>query len=187
MRALLLEVPEHFLEERRRLGIDVRDEMWEGVLHVVPQPLPRHQVLGADLINALRPAVDAADLVLTYETSLYRPDETDANYRVPDLMVFGREHVGGRGIEGPAELVVEIRSPGDETYDKLPFYARMGCRQVLVIDRDTLAVELFEGTEPVEPGHKGFSITALGVTIEAIDGPALRVRSGDQETLIRPL
>ncbi len=187
MRALLLEVPEHFLEERRRLGIDVRDEMWEGVLHVVPQPLTPHQHLNIRVAAALLPVAEARGLVLLPETAMYRPDEMDADYRVPDLVIARREHVKRRGIEGPAELVVEIRSPGDETYDKLPFYAGMGCRQVLVIDRDTLAVEMFEGTEPVAPGREGYLITALGVTVEAIDGPALRVRWGDEEKLVLPL
>ena len=35
-------VPEDFLEERRRLGIDVRDELWEGVVHLVPPPASAH-------------------------------------------------------------------------------------------------------------------------------------------------
>lgn len=30
---------------------------------------------------------------------------------------------------------MEIRSPGDETYEKLPFYARLRVREVVVIDR----------------------------------------------------
>ena len=37
MRAVLLEVPEAMLDERRRLGHDGRDEMWDGVLHMVPR------------------------------------------------------------------------------------------------------------------------------------------------------
>ena len=183
MRALLLEVPEHFLAERRRLGQDVRDEMWEGVLHVVPQPLTPHQHLAAQLTAILLRVAEARGLVFLPETAVYRPDEMDANYRVPDLLVARPEHVTRRGVEGPAELVVEIRSPGDETYDKLPFYERMACRQVLVIDRDTLAVELFEGTRAVAAGPDGFRLAALDVTIEAQPGPALLVGG----TLIRPM
>ncbi|MGI9120683.1 MAG: hypothetical protein ACR2G7_11290 [Acidimicrobiales bacterium] len=38
MRAVLLEAPQSLLEERRRLGLDIFDEMWEGVLHMVPPP-----------------------------------------------------------------------------------------------------------------------------------------------------
>jgi hypothetical protein len=34
------------LDERRRLGQDVRDEMWDGVLHMVPPPGGAHQDYG---------------------------------------------------------------------------------------------------------------------------------------------
>lgn len=33
-----MEVPEAMLAERRRLGLDRRDEMWNRVLHMVPPP-----------------------------------------------------------------------------------------------------------------------------------------------------
>ena len=35
---------------------------------------------------------------------------------------------------------MEIRSPGDESFEKLPFYGRLGVCEVLVIDRDTKVV-----------------------------------------------
>jgi hypothetical protein len=34
----MLDVPGSLLDERRRLGLDVVDEVWEGVLHMVPPP-----------------------------------------------------------------------------------------------------------------------------------------------------
>ena len=39
--------------------------------------------------------------------------------------------------------MVEIRSPGDETMEKLPFYARLGVPEVWVVDRDTRQPELY--------------------------------------------
>ena len=39
--------------------------------------------------------------------------------------------------------MIEIRSPEDETYDKLPFYAALGTREVVVIDRDTKRTEIY--------------------------------------------
>ena len=38
-----------------------------------------------------------------------------------------------------AALVVEIRSPGDDSYRKLPFYAARGVREVLIVHRDRRA------------------------------------------------
>jgi hypothetical protein len=46
MRAVLLEVPEAMLAERRRLELDGRDEVWNGVLHMVPPSGGPHQRLG---------------------------------------------------------------------------------------------------------------------------------------------
>ena len=40
--------------------------------------------------------------------------------------------------------MVEIRSPEDETIEKLPFYAALGVREVWVIDRDTWAPRIYE-------------------------------------------
>jgi hypothetical protein len=41
MRAVVLEMDERALNERERLGLDRRDEMREGVLHLVPPPSER--------------------------------------------------------------------------------------------------------------------------------------------------
>ena len=45
----MLDVPESLLDERRRLGLDVFDEVWEGVLHMVPPPSGEHQRLELEL------------------------------------------------------------------------------------------------------------------------------------------
>src|SRR5271155_5823092 len=116
MRGVLLEVTESFLAERRRRGADRWDEMWEGVLHLVPQPTGWHQEFGAEIIMAAGPVAKTKGLVVFYEASLYKADD---DYRVPDLCFALPSQRTKRGIEGGAELVVEILSPGDETYEKL--------------------------------------------------------------------
>ena len=181
----MLEVPEHLLEERRRLGHDRRDEMWEGVLHMVPQPLSRNQRLGALLVSALLPPADARGLWVAYGTNLFRPGTGWNDYRVPDLVVARPEHVSERGVEGRAELVIEIRSPGDESYEKVPFYADVGCQEVLIVDRDTLELALFVRGEP-RPSGLPMELESLGVEIERIDGPALVVIWEQARTEIRP-
>jgi len=47
---------------------------------------------------------------------------------VPDLVFATEEHWARRGIAARAELVIEIQSPGDESYKKIPFYAEMDCK-----------------------------------------------------------
>jgi Uma2 family endonuclease len=103
------------------------------------------------------------------ETGLFRPGvETD--YRVPD-QTYGRpEYRSSRGIEGAASLVVEVLSPYDETYAKLDWYAGVGVGEVLVVDPETRAVELFANRDgrmvPVEPAV----MECLGVQAETVVG-----------------
>ena len=175
MRTVIIDPPSDSLEERRRLGQDIRDEMWDGVVHVVPSPSTWHQRFAHRLAVVLFPLAEAKGLLATHVTAVYRPGE-DRDWRVPDLLYAPYEHALTRGIEGNAALVIEVRSPGEETYDKLPFYAEVGCREVLVIDRDTCAVELFS----LDDGQSvrttdSVGLAALGVTITTIAGPGVRV------------
>ncbi|MGH3511838.1 MAG: Uma2 family endonuclease [Pseudonocardiaceae bacterium] len=124
MRAVLLEVPEAMLAERRRLGLDVRDEVWNGVLHMVPLAGGPHQRVGSQLLLVLAPLAQHQGLTPSYETGLFRAGD---DYRVPD--------------QG-AELVVEIRSEGDETYEKIGFYAELGVREMLIVHPEGRWVEL---------------------------------------------
>ena len=161
-----MEVPDSLLAERAWLGLDVRDEMWDGVLHMAPQPATEHQRIGMRLVLLLAPVAERLGLEPFYETSAFRADD---NYRVPDLVFVSPEVLSARGIEGPPAFAVEIRSPGDETYDKLGFYAAIGLRELLVVDRDTKAVELFVLADgalvAAEPDADGWlHSTSLGVS-----------------------
>lgn len=65
------------------------------------------------------------------------------DYRIPDIVVLTPERASidrNEYFEGAPEVVVEIRSPGDETEEKLPFYAELGVPEVWVIDRDSSVV-----------------------------------------------
>ena len=53
MKAVIPEVPEHVLAERRRTGADRWDEMWEGVLHMAAAPNRRHMRFQVQLHNWL--------------------------------------------------------------------------------------------------------------------------------------
>ena len=137
----MVEVPQALLAERRRLGIDRFDEMWEGVLHMVPPPSEEHQRIGTKLLVALEPLAEAAGLLMRYETGVFDPlAESSSNYRTPDLVVFDPSCRSDRGVEGGPALAIEIRSPGDETLEKLDFYARVGLAELLVVDRDDKTV-----------------------------------------------
>ncbi len=126
------------LAERRRLGLDGRDEMWNRVLHMVPPAGGPHQRLGSELLQVLAPLGKRRGLAASYETGLFRAAD---DYRVPDQLYCRPEHQSDRGAEG-AELVIEIRSEGDETYEKIGFYAALGVREMLIVHPEGRWVEL---------------------------------------------
>src|SRR5438105_7390011 len=99
----MLEAPESLLAERRRLGHDLFDEMWEGELHMVPQPSEEHQRIGTKLVALLDRVAEEVGLLLRYETSVFDPAVEDySSYRTPDLVVFSADHRSARGVEGEA-------------------------------------------------------------------------------------
>ena len=187
MRAVLLDVPAELLADRRRMGLDIRDEMWEGVLHMVPSPTTDHQGFSSDLHLALAPLARARGLRHFFETAVYDPAAApETNYRVPDQVYASPEYVSRRGIEGRAALVVELLSPHDETYDKLAFYAGVGVEEVLIIDPITRAVEVWRpviGTGVAGPPNMARSepvagrveVRALDLALERVEGQRLRL------------
>jgi Uma2 family endonuclease len=133
MRALVLDPPtaglEELLERRRRSGLDRLDEVWDGVLHMVPAPSHGHASIEAQLIMILGPAARAAGLEAIGQSNL---GEGEHNFRVPD----GALHrPGAHGTwHSTAALLIEVVSPDDETWEKLPFYADHDVDEVLIVD-----------------------------------------------------
>lgn len=149
------QVTDAMIAERHRLGLDRRDEVWEGVYHVVPPANSEHQRLEFELVMLLGPLARQLGLVFRFEMGVIAPGVADwSDFKVPDLLIASPESVSERGVEGRAELVIEIRSPGDETFDKIDWYGRAGTQELLVIDRDTKQVRHwgFPGGQPAETG-----------------------------------
>jgi Uma2 family endonuclease len=171
MRAVLLEVPEAMLNERHRLGLDGRDEVWNGVLHMVPPAGGPHQRMGSELLLVLAPLGKRRGLAASYETGLFR---TADDYRVPDHLYCRPEHQSERGAEG-AELVVEILSKSDETYEKIGYYAGLGVREMLIVHPEGRWVELLRAVGdrllPVTADAEGgVRSEVLGVQFATVEG-----------------
>ena len=189
MRAVIVHLREEELADRRSKGLDRWDEIWEGVLHMTPAPSLEHQRILDEMIAFLRPRLAASGRgVLISGINVFRESSPAPDYRIPDLtfVADGREGIlredGVRGA-GP-DAVIEIRSPEDETYDKLPFYAALGVGEVLVCHRDTKTPELFrlvEGAYHVmEPDSAGWLLSnALGVRLRRVDGNPPRLSIED--------
>lgn len=148
VKAVMLDVTPEELARRKLTGVDRWDEMWEGVLHMAPAPSREHQRILDELIVFLLPLLKRAGRgTLHSGINVFDEASPKENYRIPDLsfVAGGRAAVlaedGIRG--GGPDAVIEIRSPGDESYDKLPFFASLGVREVIIIDRDTKKPEIF--------------------------------------------
>ncbi len=113
---------------------------------------------------------------------MFDPDVPDmTSYRVPDLGYARPEHVSERGIERRAALAVEILSPQDESYDKLPFYRRVGVEELLFVDQTTRAFGVRrpdgDGWSLVSPAEDRWTeLASLGVALRWSDG-RLQVRT----------
>jgi len=121
---------EALLERRRRAGVDRLDEVWQGVRHMVPGPSFEHARISQQLAVLLDgPARDAGLLAAMSEFNL---GESEHDFRVPD---GGLHRPGAAGVWlSTAAIVVEILSPGDESWQKLPFYAEHHVDEVLFVD-----------------------------------------------------
>ena len=125
------------IERRRALGLDTFDEMWNGEYHMAPGPSARHGRVDHDLVVALASRARRAGLVGTGPFNLGEADD----YRVPDAGL----HCGRPSAVylATAAIVVEVVSPGDETFDKFDFYARHEVAEVIVADPQRRVVRIW--------------------------------------------
>lgn len=133
--------------ERKRKGIDLYDEVWDG-MYVIPEPPSNEQqrFLG-DLNYILTGVVKGPQLgqkFLGVNVS-DRPKNWKRNYRIPDLAVVLKN---SRAIDcdafyfGGPDFLVEVKSPGDASDEKVPFYSKIGVRELLIVHRDKRTLRL---------------------------------------------
>ena len=181
---------------RRQTGNDKYDEMWEGVLHMTPAPRRSHQDIVLDMAMWLlthwaRPLGNRVH----QDVNVASPGGWPNNFRVPDLVLltpdrFAIDH--DVYFEGPPTVVVEIRSPGDDTVKKLPFYAQIGVPEVWLIDRDTRRPELLVlrggQYQPQWPAADGWiDSAATGVRLRSEAGNCLAMQLAANEATRRLL
>jgi Uma2 family endonuclease len=131
---------------RKQTGSDQWDEMWDGVLHMPPIPNIEQQNLEAVLETYFRHRwARALGAKAYHQVALTPVGGWPKNYRVPDLVLLLPQRFAidrNEYFEGAPDVAVEIHSPGDESYEKLPFYAQLGVPEVWIIHRDTKEPEI---------------------------------------------
>jgi Uma2 family endonuclease len=147
---------DELIQERKRLGADRYDEVWDGVYVMPSMPSLEHQELVLDLGTIFDEVVKRPGLGKVYPgvNLSDRASHWKQNYRVPDLVVVlkdSRAVSHSTHVQGAADFLVEIESPGDDSEEKGPFYAGLGVRELLLIHRDkrTLGLLRLEGQELV--------------------------------------
>jgi hypothetical protein len=127
------------------------DEVWEGVYVMAPLANNEHQDVQLGLAAAFKAAVgwDSSARVHAGANVSDREDDWEHNYRIPDVVVVfpgGAARDCGTHWCGGPDFCVEIASRGDRNREKIDFYASIGVRELLLIDRDPWKLEMFRAT-----------------------------------------
>jgi Uma2 family endonuclease len=158
------------IRQRKKLGQDRKDEVWNGVYMLMPDPTIDHQRVIKLLTSILVQVVDneGRGEVFPGTNVSDRREGWKHNLRAPDVVVVLN---GSHAINcdthwfGGPDLLVEIQSPRDQTDAKIPFYAGLGVRELLVIHRDTRRLRLYrnDGADlvPVEPDDRKWLVSAV--------------------------
>jgi Uma2 family endonuclease len=134
--------------DRENSDAAMHDEVWDGVYVVSPIANNQHQWIIVRLLLAFQSVLDleGGDRMYAGMNVSDRKEDWGQNYRVPDVAVV----LSGNPAEdcethlcGGPDFIVEVLSPGDLAREKLPFYAKIGVRELLLIDRDPWALELY--------------------------------------------
>lgn len=200
MQAVIANMPKHWLAEHKNSEAARWDEMWNGVLHLPPMPNRVHQNFARDLLIYLHQWwAEPRGNRVNQEVNLTTPeDEADwtLNFRIPDLVLLTPDRFHIDKIEymvGAPLVVVEIRSPRDETYEKFPFYAGLGVPEVWVFDRDTRAPEVHSlaagpAYQQLAAGPDGWLASpAAGVAFRQTQPGTVGVRIGTDDTTAKEL
>src|SRR2546423_736935 len=151
-----IEQADELIQERKRRGTDRYDEVWDGTYVMPSMPSLEHQELVSDLDTVFDEVVKRPGLGKVYPgvNVSDRASDWKKNYRVPDLVVVlknGRAVSHRTHVQGGPDFLVEIESPGDDTEEKVPFYGKIGVRELLILHRDKRTLRLLrqEGEELV--------------------------------------
>ena len=136
------------IRRRRRLGHDHHDEVWDGVYVMSPLADNEHQELVGNLTFCFYASIATPALgkVLPGVNVTDRASGWRKNYRCPDVVVYlnetKAENKRSHWLGGP-DFAVEIVSRYDRSREKLDFYAKVGTRELLLVDRHPWALELY--------------------------------------------
>ncbi|HEV3166591.1 MAG TPA: Uma2 family endonuclease [Isosphaeraceae bacterium] len=150
MRMLILDPTEQkrLIRRRRAIGADRFDEVWDGVYVIAPTADNEHQYVAGKLVSALDQAISRTSSARVYPgvNVSDRADDWKKNYRCPDVAVFlpgNPARDSGTHWLGWPDFAIEIVSSHDRSRRKLPFYAKVGVRELLLVNRRPWSLDLY--------------------------------------------
>jgi len=152
------------IRQRKKLGHNRYDEVWEGVYIMPSVPSLEHQEIVADCVAILTEVVKNERKGNVYPGANVsdRPKTWKKNYRVPDVVVLLTESQARKfenHIFGGPDFLIEIRSPKEDPDKKLPSYSKIAVGELLIVDRDSREPSLLrhDGHDlvPVKPTSSG--------------------------------
>jgi Uma2 family endonuclease len=111
-----------------------RYELIDGMLHVSPCPVPRHQVVLGELFVRLHAGCPKVMLVMVAPMDV-QPDRD--NSLQPDVLVARPHDFGPKNLAVAPLLAVEVLSPSTRLYDlniKRSAYEKMGVQSCWIVD-----------------------------------------------------
>ena len=189
------EIEQRLIARRRRLGQDKFDEVWNGVYVMGPMANDEHQdivggldalfreVVQSEQLGVSRPGVNVSDRRVGWKK----------NFRCPDVAVFLKStqalNCDTHWFGGP-DFAVEVVSPREKVRKKLGFYANVGTRELLVLDRSPWCLSLYRlangelqlaGTSAVA-GSEWLASSVVPLSFRLLDGverPRIEVRQAE--------
>lgn len=172
MRTVVLGPPpaelQALIARRRSLGLDRYDEVWDGEYHMAPMAQASHGWLDQQLAVFLDPLAKSVGLIATGAFNMGEPRD----FRVPDR---GLHRGSPDGVWlGTAALVVEIEAPDDETWEKLPFYARHHVDEVLIVSAVRRSVDwlVLQGEQYRRSDHSDLLGPESGSLADSLEWPS---------------
>ena len=141
------------IRRRRRSGGDRYDEVWDGVYVMAPLADNEHQRLGTRAGDRLpeRARTGSNGLQIFAGCNVSdQPKRWKRNYRCPDVAVFlpgnPAEDRGSHWFGGP-DFAVEVISRFDRVPREVRLLAKVGVRELLLVDRQPWQLELYRSDD----------------------------------------
>jgi Uma2 family endonuclease len=156
MKVLVLDTYEQkrLIGRRRSRGIDKPDEVWDGTYIVFPPWDNEHQLLRGLFAFAITQIIGRSKDQKVY-CGINVSDRRESgmkNIRCPDVAVYLPDNPAedcATHYRGGPDFAIEIISRNDRARKKLDFYAKVGVRELLLIDRKPWSLELYRWIDGV--------------------------------------